>query len=430
MKTRYIFTVFTLLSLLPFSSCRDVIFEKSYRNVPVYMSYEEMRSAVVHEAPSGLKNPGKIYFKDGYIFINEEMKGVHIIDNRDPANPVNTGFIAIPGNMDIAIKGSILYADSYVDLVAVDISDLDGPKEVSRVKDVFPYTLPPLADETMPVDVIDKEKGVVAGWEVKLENKRVESGYFPVYRSGWLNAKYDYATMPERGPGMNGTSFGIGGSMARFALYGDHLYAVDNRQFHIFDTENEAKPLLVNEPYINNASETIFIHDNNIFLGTRWGMMVYSLSDPVNPQYKASFSHIYSCDPVVVQDHIAYVTLRGGNECGSTVNRLDVYTLSENYENAASAYSYNMTEPYGLAIDDEILFVCDGTKGLQIFDASDISVIDKHKLASFPDIKAYDVIPFEDHLFMIGSDGFYQYDYSDINNIHEISKIPVKKGIK
>ena len=108
------------------------------------------------------------------------------------------------------------------------------------------------------------------------------------------------------------------------------------------------------------------------------------------------------------------------------MNRLDIYSLSENYDQATEAYSYDMAEPYGLAIDDEILFVCDGQKGLLVYDASDISVIDEKLIASFSDIKAYDVIPFDDHLFLIGDDGFYQYDYSDINNIHEISRILVK----
>jgi hypothetical protein len=28
---------------------------------------------------------------------------------------------------------------------------------------------------------------------------------------------------------------------------------------------------------------------------------------------------------------------------------------------------------------------------------------------------------------MIGDGGFYQYDYSDLQNIHQISLIPVKK---
>jgi len=425
MRTKYTSLTFALISAIALTSCRDIVYEKSYRNVPVYMSYDDLRSPLGYETPSDLKDPGKIYFKDGFIFINEEMKGVHIIDNRDPANPSNKGFIAIPGNMDIAVKGNILYADSYVDLVAIDISDLNSPKEVSRINDVFPYTLPPLVDKDLPIDEIDKEKGVVTGWEIKLENKRVEKRYFPVYRGEWFGTNYDYALSGGNSSGISGSSFGIGGSMARFGLNGNYLYAIDSYKFHIFDTEDEARPVLVNEPFINNKSETVFIHDNNIFLGTRSGMLVYSLSDPVNPQYKASFPHIYSCDPVVVQDHVAYVTLRGGNACGNTVNRLDVFKLSENYETATAQYSYNMTEPYGLGIDDEILFVCDGVKGLQVFDASDISEIDQHKLASFPGIKAYDVIPFDDHLFMIGDDGFYQYDYSDLNNIYEISRIPV-----
>ena len=427
MRTKYKILTTAIFSIVAFSACRDIIYEKGYRNVPVYMTYEELRGAVAAFPASDLKNPGKIYFKDGYIFINEEMKGVHIIDNRDPSAPVNIGFIAIPGNMDIAVKGSTLYADSYVDLVAVDISDLSAPEEAFRITDVFPYTLPPLADETLPIDKIEKENGVVTGWEVKLENRRVETHYFPVYRGGWFGSKYDYADMSANTGQESGSSFGIGGSMARFGLNDRYLYAVDDRQLHIFDIEDETQPVLVSEPFLNQQTETIFIHDNNIFLGTRSGMMVYSLSDPANPRYKASFPHIYSCDPVVVQDHTAYVTLRGGNECGNTVNRLDIYSLSSDYDNAVSQYSYNMTEPYGLGIDDEILFVCDGVKGLLIYDASDISDIDAHQLAAFSDIKAYDVIPFDDHLFMIGDDGFYQYDYSDIHDIHEISRIPVNR---
>ncbi|NPA38032.1 MAG: hypothetical protein GXO47_14410 [Chlorobi bacterium] len=71
------------------------------------------------------------------------------------------------------------------------------------------------------------------------------------------------------------------------------------------------------------------------------------------------------------------------------------------------------------------MFVCDGIKGLIVYDASDISNIEAHEIASFGNIKAYDVIPFNDHLFIIGEDGFYQYDYSDLNSIKEISRIPV-----
>ena len=77
------------------------------------------------------------------------------------------GFIEIPGNVDMAIKDDILYADSYIDLVAIDISNVTNPIEVKRVEDVFPYTTPPLADESFRIAKVEEEKGVVIDWEIK-----------------------------------------------------------------------------------------------------------------------------------------------------------------------------------------------------------------------------------------------------------------------
>ncbi|HHN47860.1 MAG TPA: hypothetical protein ENN08_02830, partial [Bacteroidales bacterium] len=50
-------------------------------------------------------------------------QGIHVVDNSNPASPQIISFIAIPGNYDLAIRGNILFADSYIDLVALDISD-------------------------------------------------------------------------------------------------------------------------------------------------------------------------------------------------------------------------------------------------------------------------------------------------------------------
>ncbi|NPA38034.1 MAG: hypothetical protein GXO47_14420 [Chlorobi bacterium] len=46
----------------------------------------------------------------------------------------------------------------------MDITDINNPVEVSRINDVFPYTLPPLSDENLPLDEIDESRGVVTGW--------------------------------------------------------------------------------------------------------------------------------------------------------------------------------------------------------------------------------------------------------------------------
>lgn len=89
--------------------------------------------------------------------------------------------------------------------------------------------------------------------------------------------------------------------------------------------------------------------------------------------------------------------------------------------------SYNMTAPYGLGIDDEVLFVCDGSAGLKVFNAADPYLISEHLLATFPNINAYDVIPLGSSLLMIGADGFYQYDYTNLSNIKLISSIKVVK---
>jgi hypothetical protein len=156
-------------------------------------------------------------------------------------------------------------------------------------------------------------------------------------------------------------------------------------------------------------------------------MQIFSLRVPTALNYVGSFWHVTSCDPVVIADGYAYITLRGGNVCGSNVNRLDVVKLSSDYKTSTLEASYPMTGPYGLGIDDEILFVCDGSDGLKVYNVADKLNIDDHQIARFPAIKTYDVIPFENYLFMIGDGGFYQYDYSDLQNIHQISLIPVKK---
>ncbi len=412
-----------LILFAAFSSCMDRYTEVFTANSPIYMSYEDLRNAVKMTSARDLKNPGKIYFKDGYIFVNEELKGVHVIDNRNPADPKNIGFIEIPGNVDIAIKNNILYADSYIDLVAIDISNVTNPVEVKRVEDVFPYTTPPLADDEYRTAKVEEEKGVVIDWEIKKVRQEMEYYYYPVYyfkNELAMNAAYSGGIAVT-----SGTTFGIGGSMARFGLYNDYLYVVDNANLHIFDVKNGESPNDIGTQNVGWNVETMFIYDGHMFLGTQSGMRIYSLNVPTVPNYISDFWHVTSCDPVLISDGFAYITLRGGNTCGSSVNRLDVLQLSSDYKNNTLVASYPLHGPYGLGIDDQTLFVCDGDAGLKVYDVEDKLHIDDHEIASFNNINSYDVIPLNNYLFMIGNDGFYQYDYSDLQNITQISYIPI-----
>lgn len=422
--TKNIFTL--LILILGFTSCMDEYTEVFTANSPVYMSYEDLRKAVKVTSPRDLENPGKIYFKDGYIYVNEELKGVHIIDNRNPKNPQNVGFIEIPGNVDIAIKNNTMYADSYIDLVAIDISNVTQPKVVKRIEKVLPYIVPPLADENLRTAKVDEEKGVVIDWEIKKIRQEVEYNYYPVY-FGFAEKNFAMDMSSGVASPQAGNSFGIGGSMARFGLYSDYLYVVDNANLYIFDVKNAESPNSIGQQNVGWDVETMFIYDKHMFLGTQSGMRIFSLEVATVPKYVSDFWHVTSCDPVVISNGYAYITLRGGNRCGSNVNRLDVLKLSSDYKNNQLIASYPMHGPYGLGIDDQVLFICDGDAGLKVYNVEDKLHIDDHQIAAFSNIKTYDVIPFNDYLFMIGDDGFYQYDYSDVQKIQQVSFIPVKK---
>lgn len=132
---------------------------------PVYLTYENLRQPVAGRDAVPLGTIGKIFLYGNLILVNSKNKGVHVIDDSNPAGPENRLFIPIPGNIDMAVKDGILYADSYVDLVAVDMRDLQNVREVKRIQSVFPYD--PYqsigVDDTAYVCGYDQNKGVVVG---------------------------------------------------------------------------------------------------------------------------------------------------------------------------------------------------------------------------------------------------------------------------
>lgn len=435
MKRLYYFTM--LFSAVIFTSCMDKYTEVFKANTPVYMSYETMRS-VKPESPTPLKNPGKIYFKDNYLFVVEKLEGIHVLDISSPAAPKNLNFIKLPGCVDITIRDNILYADSYIDLVALDVSNINAVKEVGRVKEAFPYSVPP-TNNNLRVEPIDNTKGVVIGWEVKEQRKEIKYQTTPVYPIYWYYDKMGLMYDSKNFSGGVGTvspssaaapNFGKSGSMARFGLYDNYLYSVDRSAVYVFSLQNPLVPVKQNIQYLGWNIETMFMYDSRMFLGTNQGMIICSLQDPLKPTQISSYSHITSCDPVVVENGYAYVTLRSGQTCrNATMNQLDVLQLSADYKTISFVQSYTMTNPHGLGIDGNTLFLCDGSAGLKVYDCTDKKTIASHAIAAFPGIQAYDVIPVSasKYLFMVGDGGFYLYDYNNLKDIKLLSKIDVVK---
>jgi hypothetical protein len=427
MKNQFKISILLLIiaaTITTFTGCKDKTFEEiTYTaNVPVYMDYEEFRSAVLKSGARNLVNPGKIYIKDNILFINENQEGVHIVDNNNPSSPVFLGFIEIPGNVDISIKGNFLFADSYIDLVAIDISDPLNPVEVDRVEEAFPNVVPQ-PDFSFPVYGLDFTQGVVIGWEKKEVTEVIEKG------SGYRKDDifFDNIGVPSTGSGeigINPGSTGVGGSMARFTVINNYMYAVHNDALKTFNITNVPGISKLEDILLNRIVETIYPFQGMLFLGTTTGMLVYDIASPAAPVYVSEFNHVNSCDPVVVEGDYAYVTLRSGTECNGFTNQLDVVDISS-ITTPFLVKSYPMYNPHGLGIDNAILFICDGDAGLKVYDATDPMEIHNHKIAHYPDIHAFDVIPLGGIALMIGADGLYQYDYSNIENLLLISHIPV-----
>ena len=234
-----------LVIVVPFS-CEDRFAETYDANVPVYMSYEDLRKSVNLNSVRNLENPGEIYFYNNLLFVVEDKKGVHIMNNHDAPAPVNIGFINIPGNVDIAIKNDMLYADSYVDLVVIDISEINNPHEVGRVKNVFPYVLPQYNSDYL-VEEIDQGRGVVIDWEVKKVTSDVKNYTppYPVYPVHKLDGgEVDYLSGGINNVSGNGNpgSFGVGSSMARFIIKENVLYVLGNNQLKVFNIAIGSSP--------------------------------------------------------------------------------------------------------------------------------------------------------------------------------------------
>ncbi|HEU5366521.1 MAG TPA: hypothetical protein VFU62_13370, partial [Hanamia sp.] len=62
---------------------------------------------------------------------------------------------------------------------------------------------------------------------------------------------------------------------------------------------------------------------------------------------------------------------------------------------------------------------------LKIYNAADVNNLKLIK--QIPGIETFDVIAYNHIALVVASDGLYQFDYADVNNIHLISKTGISK---
>ena len=360
---------------------------------------QEKRTRIVTQTAQLLRVPGKIYVKDNILFVNELAEGVHIIDNTNPSQPELIGFIVIPGNVDIAIRENVLYADSQNDLIVIDITDPTNASEITRIEDMFP--------EETEMPLIGK---IILGIVL-----------FPFL----LLALGGSSEEPSGGGETSST--GEGGSLARFAIVGNYLYILSGSALQLIDITQPSEPLVWKKIEVGWDIETVFPYEDNLFIGGRNGMYIFDNTDPADPKRISEFLHLTSCDPVVVEGDTAYVTLRAGTNCGGRANLLEIIDISIIFDPKLLA-EYTMREPYGLGVEGDSLFICDGAAGLKLYDVSDPH--DLRLTDTYTGVYPQDVILTDKSVVVIGKDGLFQFSFQSRGKIELLSKIPVSNNTR
>lgn len=194
---------------------------------------------------------------------------------------------------------------------------------------------------------------------------------------------------------------------------------VDNQSLRLFSLATPTAPARGPVVDLRLGIETIYPQAPYLFLGTQTGMYIFDASTPATPRQVTFYQHVMSCDPVVVDNRYAYVTLRDGRTCGGGPNQLQVIDLTT-LSQPRLARTYPMDHPLGLGVDSARLFMCDKTK-LKVFDTQDTPQLTM--LQTF-DVNVFDVIPNRGNLLAVGPGGLYQYSYRG-GTLTPLSYLPI-----
>jgi len=160
-------------------------------------------------------------------------------------------------------------------------------------------------------------------------------------------------------------SAGAGGSTARFTIAGNYLYVVDHTSLKTFLIADPGQTVFKSKTDIGINIETISPYQDKLFIGSSSSMYIFSLANPDKPNLvgSASYEIRMSCDPVVVKDQAADATLRADSPCGWGMSSLVVYDVSSPSSPVLKT-TLPLTSPYGLGVNGNALYVCNGQNGL------------------------------------------------------------------
>ncbi len=213
---------------------------------------------------------------------------------------------------------------------------------------------------------------------------------------------------------------GKGGSLARFSISGNYLYLVDDNFLKVFLISDPQNSTLVKMVQLRFGIQTIYPYKDKLFIGAVDGMYIYSISNPADPVLLGEARHTRSCDPVVANDSIAFVTLRGNQPCGPVEDGLYIYNITS-ITSPVLRNKQLIPTPHGLGLQDSILYVCQKNNGMRIYNVSNPQSPILRKVITGKIFE--DVICYDDLLICYVSTGLSIYNISNRTNPVLLSEV-------
>lgn len=322
----------------------------------------------------GLRYPLSMSIAGTRLYVSDAVAGVHVYDVSNARSPRHMLTIPLRGNRGAVAQGDVLYANDFDAIYALRVAT-ESYEVLKTIKQ--PRQEVPIMDGP-PID---------------------DGG------SGFACACQTNSTMrPVSAPTPSG---GGVSSYATFVTVDSYLYYLDHGAIVTMDISTPADPVQLSTTAVAWSAETLFPSDSHLFVGGSLGMYVFDRKDPKRPVEVGKVEHARACDPVVVSGEMAFVTLRSGAECGTTLDELMSVDISNPSSPHVVARRPTAT-PYGLAVTDGLLYVSNGNSGFELVDVSDPS--DPVRKNVWHGMATRDFIWSGDVLYVLGTDDLKIYD--------------------
>lgn len=406
MKNLMLFVV-CMTTILTLPSCsKNCSVEYTYLGMkPYVVTFSEIKRVTV-DAPQSFENYGSTTVYGDYIYVTEPGKGIHVFDNQNPAAPVQTSFIKIPGNEQSIIKDGKMYANGYVDLFVLDVSTPSTPRVLNMVNNFFPGTYELTNDGIVLYELEKMTQKCDCGETPNLISESKDGlKYVRIDQQSDLIQSSDGNIRFEKGSNTQKITQSLMGSTAKYAIVDNGLFIVDKNGLKSFSLSNSLNPTKVSQLDFTGG-ETVFGMKNRVLVGTNSAVRFYKINSDQSLTYSSMLDHVTSCDPVVANDKYAYATFKTSTTCGGWRSALMVADIS-NFPREIS--NLTMTAPGGLGIVGNKLLVTSAKSNVHIFDIQNPEQpVGK---VTFQQSDASDIIPLSSDRFLVfGKSSVTQYE--------------------